>query len=76
MKELKLDLGNGITLVAYENTGDGDEYREIAVDAIKNGNRTLVALVGKSWFNDPDEIHTYSYNDTDDEPVETLIHIQ
>ena len=77
MKEIKLDMGNGVTLVAYENVSDdGNSYREIAVDAISNGQRTLVALIGRSDFNAIDEVHTYSYNDTDDEPVETLIHIQ
>ena len=76
MKEIKVDLGNGVTLVAYQNTGDGDEYREIAVDAIKNGKRTPVALVGRSWSDEPGIIHTYSYTDDEEEPVWTLIHIQ
>lgn len=75
MKELKLDLGNGVTLVASENVDDGDGYREIAIEAVRNGKRTLVALVGSSYFNGDGEVHTYAYNDVDDEPVETLIHV-
>ena len=73
---LHLNLGGGVTLVAYENVSDdGNSYREIAIDALVNGTRTPIALVGKYDANTGDEIHTYAYIDDEDEPVEVLTHV-
>lgn len=74
--KLYLTLGGGVTLVAYENVSDdGNSYREIAIDALVNGTRTPIALVGKSDANTGDEIHTYAYIDDEEEPVEVLTYV-
>ena len=73
--KLCITLGGGVTLVAYQNTGDGDGFKEIAVDALVNGTRTPIALVGRSCSDEPGVIHTYSYTDDEEEPVWTFTHV-
>lgn len=71
---INIQLGNGVTLQVRKNVGDGDNIREFKVVAIANGVTTNVALIGAS-ADDGDTIHTYAYNDIDDEPVETHINV-
>lgn len=70
-----LYIGGGVTLHVYKNVDKDGDFCEVGVSAVANGVTTPIALVGRSSADKGDAIHTYAYNDMDDEPVETHINV-